>query len=159
MVLRGWRAGVAIVVGTVLVGGVVFFALDVLPGLRLAAAAGLLPRWAVHAAISHTVVSLTAKTKTADVEAIVATLERFAASHGFVRDADGAVMVKGADPDHLRLSYTGPRASLSFYTESGVAVLAVESEPGREDDLSGWVGMFGRLLGRLGLRIRDSFGV
>ena len=135
MTLRVWRAGVAIVVGMVLVVSV-GLALDVVPGLGLGTVAGRLPRWVVSAEVSHTVASLTAQTKTADVAAVVATLERFAGSHGFVRDADGAVMVGAPDPDHLRLSYTGPRASLSFYTEPGAAVLGVESEPGRHDDLS-----------------------
>ncbi len=135
MALHGWRAGVPIVVGAVLVAALVF-AVNVIPGLSMA---GLLPGWAVSAKVSHTVASLTANTKTGDVGAFVATLDRFAVSHGFARDADVAVM-KGPDPDHLRLSYTGSRASLSFITEPGEAFIALESEPGRDDDLSALAG-------------------
>lgn len=139
MVVRRWIAYVAIVVGTILVGGAVFFATNILPGLSLGALSSLLPSWAITAQVSHTVATLAASPKIADIETIVATLDRFAASHGFVRDEDEHMKSQPPDPTHLRLFYTSSRANLSFYTTPGQARLAVVSEPGRSENLTSLV--------------------
>ena len=136
MIIRGWRAFVAVVMGTGVVGAVVFFVADVLPGLSPEAASGLLPGWAVSAQVGHTVATFTAKTKVGDAARIVVAMDRFAASHGFVRDQDQAVGVRAADPDRINVSYSSERAFLSFVTKPGSAELAVETEPGRNDDLA-----------------------
>ena len=136
MVVRRGVAVVAIIVGSAIVGGAVFIATDILPGLSLGAASGLLPSWAVGAQVSHIVATLVAPMETSNVGTVVAALDRFAASHGFVRDGNQARTVQQPDPSHLDLFYTSPRANLSFYTAPGTATLAVVSEPGRNDDLT-----------------------
>ncbi len=152
---RGIKLG-AIGVGIVIAWIVVYLVIDLGSGLSLEAASSLFPHWAITAQISHTVADFTADFNAAEIETIVAALNRFAASHGFVLQEDVAATFQPPDPEHLRFYYTSPRASLSFYTDPGKATLAIVSEPGRNDDLTPLVNEAQSAFAPLGFKKKDS---